>query len=688
MVKVHSGKFTKRCLRFIFALVVFAFLSVVVATGPNFIAPQDFFTSDPAAHVINGKVYLYTTHDPITATKLKNSYDYSYMYDYHCLTTTNFVDWVDSGSIVNSDDIPNQETYSVCHGAAWDGDYGIYANGKYYAYFPIGDEIRVAVSDTPDGHYSDARGTSLITRSTPNMPPYDSWHLLVSPCVYNDNGTYYIFWGQGTLYCARLKSNMIELDENPRVINTTGCNIWEDVWITKINNTYYFTYAKNGTCDIAYATSSSLLGPYSERGILLHGGVYNIQSTLINYNSNWYVFYHMALNGDGQTRRTAVAQVNVNADGTLQQIDISSDPGVGGPGAKTLTLDAFASKRQADEYRSANSASVVNDYGIHWSVACNNGGWIEFPNVDFGSGPSYSVVRLASNNTGMSGAQLQFRLDSPTGTVIATHNVLNTGGTTNFVDLSTGISNATGKHDLYLTFSCTSGSGILYYLDWFTFNNNGAIPTPTPSATIVNDNTTGSGNNQFNYNGSWAYSNDSHCYNGDNHYNATTNNYYTVAFNGTQVQVYGCLGSNNGIGAISIDGGAETNVDYYAASIQNYGLLYTSPTLTAGQHTLKVRVTGTKNASSTNYYVNADRVDISSGSTPTPTPTPTPGVTIVNDNTTGSGNNQFNYNGSWAYSNDSHCYNGDNHFNATTNNYYTVTFNGTQVQVYGCLRIE
>ena len=306
------------------------------------------------------------------------------------------------------------------------------------------------------------------------------------------------------------------------------------------------------------------------------------------------------------------------------------------------------------------------DYGIHWSVVCNNGGWIKFPSVNFGSGPNNSIVRLASNNTGMSGAKLQFRTDSSTGTVIAQHNVSNTGGTTNFNILSTGVSGATGTHDLYLTFSCTSGSGALFYLDWFQFNNNGGTPTPTPTpgptatptpgTTIVNDNTTGSGNNQFNYNGTWSYYNgEPKCYNSDNHYNNTTNAYYTVAFNGTQIKIYGCKGSNNGIGAISIDGGSETNVDYYASSLGNYELLYTSPTLTAGQHTLKVRVTGTKNASSTNYYVNADRVDIISGSAPTPTPTPgstatptpTPSTTIVNDNTTGSGNNQFNYNGTW-----------------------------------------
>jgi hypothetical protein len=38
--------------------------------------------------------------------------------------------------------------------------------------------------------------------------------------------------------------------------------------------------------------------------------------------------------------------------------------------------------------------------------------------------------------------------------------------------------------------------------------------------------------------------------------------------------------------------------------------MYTSPTLASGSHTLKVRTTGTKNASSSNTYCVVDRVDI------------------------------------------------------------------------------
>ena len=75
----------------------------------------------------------------------------------------------------------------------------------------------------------------------------------------------------------------------------------------------------------------------------------------------------------------------------------------------------------------------------------------------------------------------------------------------------------------------------------------------------------------------------------------------TFAFTGVKIKLYGIKGPTHGIGAVSIDGGAETTVDFYNATVLGDQLVCTSPTLPYGQHTLKVRVTGTKNASATDY---------------------------------------------------------------------------------------
>jgi O-glycosyl hydrolase len=140
-----------------------------------------------------------------------------------------------------------------------------------------------------------------------------------------------------------------------------------------------------------------------------------------------------------------------------------------------------------------------------------------------------------------------------------------------------------------------------------------ATPTPTQrrGTTIsVNDNTTGTGTNQFEYVGSWSYGSQTGAYQNDNHWEGDTNGYYQVRFNGTQIKVYAAKAPNHGIAAFSIDGGAETNVDFYVSSRQEQALVYSSPGLAAGAHILKVRVTGTKNSRSSGVYIPADRVDI------------------------------------------------------------------------------
>lgn len=132
-----------------------------------------------------------------------------------------------------------------------------------------------------------------------------------------------------------------------------------------------------------------------------------------------------------------------------------------------------------------------------------------------------------------------------------------------------------------------------------------------PSATTVNDNTTGTGNNQFNYQGSWGYyGSQTGAYDNDNHWSSTTNDFYTFQFSGQQARVYASMAPNNGIVAFSVDNGAETYFDAYAATRVDNVFLFATPTLGNGTHTLKVRETGLKNPASTGYNLPADRIDV------------------------------------------------------------------------------
>ena len=92
--------------------------------------------------------------------------------------------------------------------------------------------------------------------------------------------------------------------------------------------------------------------------------------------------------------------------------------------------------------------------------------------------------------------------------------------------------------------------------------------------------------------------------------NAAQDSFYTVPFTGTQARVYGSMGPSQNIIAYSVDGGAETDVDLYAATSSSNVLVYATPTLSSGAHALKVRVTGLKNSHATVFTGQSNQIEI------------------------------------------------------------------------------
>jgi hypothetical protein len=140
------------------------------------------------------------------------------------------------------------------------------------------------------------------------------------------------------------------------------------------------------------------------------------------------------------------------------------------------------------------------------------------------------------------------------------------------------------------------------------------------AATIsLNDGTTGTGTNQFEFVGNWTYGVNANAYLGNERYTNSPGALARVRFNGTQVKVYLTKGPTNGMIAFSIDGGPQTWYDTYWPTIQYQVIAYTSNVLTDAPHTLTMAWTGSKNPSATGTYIVADRVDVTtSGTTPPP----------------------------------------------------------------------
>ncbi len=95
-----------------------------------------------------------------------------------------------------------------------------------------------------------------------------------------------------------------------------------------------------------------------------------------------------------------------------------------------------------------------------------NGDYVVYNNVDFGSGATSFQARVASATNG---GNIEIRLDSVTGPLIGTCEVKGTGDWQTYTDAICSISGVSGKHNLYLKF--TGDSEYLINLNWFKFGN-------------------------------------------------------------------------------------------------------------------------------------------------------------------------------------------------------------------------
>ncbi len=110
------------------------------------------YTADPSAHVFEGKIYIYPSHDidaeflsTTTATILEWKIITSYLW------TISDAPTVDSGVVLHVNDVAWAERQMWAPDAAT-------KNGKYYLYFPAKRangifQIGVAISDSPTGPF-------------------------------------------------------------------------------------------------------------------------------------------------------------------------------------------------------------------------------------------------------------------------------------------------------------------------------------------------------------------------------------------------------------------------------------------------------------------------------------------------------------------------------------------------------
>ena len=308
------------------------------------------YTADPSAHVFNGRIYIYPSHDTATGTKEDDLGSHFDMRDYHVFSMAGIGSEVkDHGVVLDIKNIPWAGRQLWAPDAA-------YANGKYYLYFPVKDKqdifrIGVATSTSPVGPFK-------------AEPEPIKGSFSIDPAVFKDeDGKHYMYFGglwggqlqrwQTGKYdstakeepggdtlalsakVARLNNNMLQFDEKPRdvvILDKDGKQIkasdhdkrfFEASWMHKYNGKYYFSYSTGDTHFINYAIGDSPYGPFTYQGVVLNPvqGWTNHHS-IVQVNGKWYLFYHdVQLSGQTHLRNVKVTELHHNPDGTIQTVD-------------------------------------------------------------------------------------------------------------------------------------------------------------------------------------------------------------------------------------------------------------------------------------------------------------------------------------------------------------------------------
>ena len=316
---------------------------------------KHIYTADPSAHVFNGKIYIYPSHDIDAGIPFDDDGGHFGMEDYHVFSMENIedIEAKDNGLALHVKDVKWAEKQMWAPDAA-------HKDGKYFLYFPAKRpdgifQIGVAVSDSPAGPF------------VPE-PEAIKGSYTIDPAVFEDeDGRYYIYFGGiwgGQLQkyrnntfshgneepsanepalgpiMALLSGDMKEFAEEPKelkILDENGNDLlagdndrrfFEASWMHKYNGKYYFSYSTGDTHFICYAIGDNPYGPFTYQGRILNPVVgWTSHHSICEVEGEWYLFYHDSSLSKGVThlRSIKVAKINYREDGSIVTLDPYND---------------------------------------------------------------------------------------------------------------------------------------------------------------------------------------------------------------------------------------------------------------------------------------------------------------------------------------------------------------------------
>jgi hypothetical protein len=108
----------------------------------------------------------------------------------------------------------------------------------------------------------------------------------------------------------------------------------------------------------------------------------------------------------------------------------------------------------------------------------------------------------------------------------------------------------------------------------------------------------------------WALSVQTWHHGGQAYQSAVTNDFAEWKYIGFGFRYWAAKAGTFGIVEISLDGAVLGTVDLFNGATTNAAALFTQQSVSLGEHRVKVRCTGTKNAGSSNFLVAADMIEV------------------------------------------------------------------------------
>jgi hypothetical protein len=303
-------------------------------------------TADPSAHVFEGRIYIYPSHDidgGVPADDLGSHYA---MVDYHVFRQASpDSEAVDCGPALHVQDVPWAAKQMWAPDAAC-------RDVRYYLYFPAKRadgifQIGVASGERPEGPFK------------PEPRAIEGSYSIDPAVLADDDGAFYMvfggLWG-GQLQkyrhnalaesnvepadhepalgprIARLCADMKQFAQAPRevvILDEQGVPLragdhqrrfFEGPWLHKYQGRYYLSYSTGNTHLLCYATADNPYGPYHYQGVILTPVIgWTTHHSIVEFGGKWWLYYHDAIlsGGISHLRNIKVTELHYDSEGRI-----------------------------------------------------------------------------------------------------------------------------------------------------------------------------------------------------------------------------------------------------------------------------------------------------------------------------------------------------------------------------------